>query len=405
MTATGEAGVGDPLAALPLPPWHPDPLRAAAAAQRAAAAELGGVAQRQAGAVAGTVGSAWIGAAAASCGELGRRLAAAHDAAARHSEAAAQALDACAAAWEQARDGYQRARHIADEAMREEQAQRAAGPAGLVAGPSTSPLRTRAVALASRAIDEFQLAARRAATELDVHTHVHAPAQPPPPPPRHHAKPWYQGAFGWLGDRGQDLAGAGRSLLGFGGYAATHPGQTAGIVADIGGMAVGLLGMAAGAGGEAGGAVLDATGIGLPIGIPVNVASAGLIATGATVAGVSAVKANHDLGTMWAEAQSESSGGGSVEPPPSAGRPVDEVLSGLRAGRNTPNLEVDTAEELHAKFDELSVGGTPVDTGYPGKLVELADGTRVGLRGSSRSGGETIDVFKPDGTYLKVHLP
>jgi len=67
--------------------------------------------------------------------------------------------------------------------------------------------------------------------------------------------------------------------------------------------------MAAGAGGEAGGAVLDATGIGLPIGIPVNVASAGLIATGATVAGVSAVKANHDLGTMWAEAQSESSGG------------------------------------------------------------------------------------------------
>ncbi len=310
MTAAGEAGVGDPLAALPLPLWHPDPLRAAAAAQRAAAAELGGVAQRQAGVVAGTVGSAWIGAAAASCGELGRRLAAAHDAAARHSEAAAQALDACAAAWEQARDGYQRARHIADEAMREEQAQRAAaGPAGLVAGPSTSPLRTRAVALASRAIDEFQLAARRAATELDVHTHVLAPAQPPPPPPRHHAKPWYQGAFGWLGDRGQDLAGAGRSLLGFGGYAATHPGQTAGIVADIGGMAVGLLGMAAGAGGEAGGAVLDATGIGLPIGIPVNVASAGLIATGATVAGVSAVKANHDLGTMWAEAQSESSGG------------------------------------------------------------------------------------------------
>jgi len=315
MTAAGEAGVGDPLAALPLPLWHPDPLRAAAAAQRAAAAELGGVAQRQAGVVAGTVGSAWIGAAAASCGELGRRLAAAHDAAARHSEAAAQALDACAAAWEQARDGYQRARHIADEAMREEQAQRAAaGPAGLVAGPSTSPLRTRAVALASRAIDEFQLAARRAATELDVHTHVLAPAQPPPPPPRHHAKPWYQGAFGWLGDRGQDLAGAGRSLLGFGGYAATHPGQTAGIVADIGGMAVGLLGMAAGAGGEAGGAVLDATGIGLPIGIPVNVASAGLIATGATVAGVSAVKANHDLGTMWAEAQSESSGGAEALP-------------------------------------------------------------------------------------------
>ena len=121
--------------------------------------------------------------------------------------------------------------------------------------------------------------------------------------------------------------------------------------------------------------------------------------------GVSALKAGHDLTTMWSEAQSGSSGGGSEPPPPSAGRPVDEVLSGLRAGRNAPNLEVDTAEQLHATFDELSAGGTAVESAYPGKLVGLADGTRIGLRGTSRSGGETIDVFKPDGTYLKVHLP
>ena len=42
---------------------------------------------------------------------------------------------------------------------------------------------------------------------------------------------------------------------------------------------------------------------------------------------------------------------------------------------------------------------------YPGKFVELPDGTQVGLRSASRSGGATIDVFKPDGTYIKVHLP
>jgi hypothetical protein len=407
VTAGAAAVVGDPLATLPPLPWHPEPLRAAAAAQRAGAAELRGAAQRQAGAVAGAVGSAWIGVAAASCGELGTRLAAAHDAAARHGEAAARALDACAAAWEQARDHYQQARRNADEAMREEQAQRsAAGSAGLVAAAqdrSVSPLRARAVALAERAIEEFRLAARGAAAELDAHARTLAPV--PPPPAHHHGQPWYQGALGWLGDRGQDLAGAGGSLLNFGGYAAAHPAQAAGIVADAAGMAVGLLGIAAGAGGEAGGAVLDATGVGLPVGIPVNLASAGLIAAGATVTGVSAVKAGHDLTTMWSEAQSGSSGGGSEPPPPSAGRPVDEVLSGLRVGRNAPNLEVDTAEQLHATFDELSAGGTAVESAYPGKLVGLADGTRIGLRGTSRSGGETIDVFKPDGTYLKVHLP
>jgi hypothetical protein len=50
-------------------------------------------------------------------------------------------------------------------------------------------------------------------------------------------------------------------------------------------------------------------------------------------------------------------------------------------------------------------GGVPVDSGYPGTYVRLSDGTRVGLRLKSASGGETIDVFKPDNTHIKVHLP
>ncbi|HEX6677552.1 MAG TPA: hypothetical protein VF486_21320 [Actinomycetes bacterium] len=392
MSPAGPEPAGDPLAGLPLPPWHPEPLSRAAAAQRAAAGALTGVASRAHAAVAGVVGPAWTGMAATSAGQLLARLAAAHDDAARHAEAAAATLEACAATWEHARGTYQQARRLADEALREEQA------------GYTSPLRPRAGALARQAIDEVQQAARSAAAALDAHARALAPVPPPPVPHRDHGKPWYEHVLSWLGDRSEDLAGAGRSLLNFGGYATTHPGRTLGLAGDAAGIALGLMGIAAGTGGELVGAAADTSIVGLPIGIPLNAASAGLIFSGATVTGVSALKANQDLGAMWAEAQSESSGGAG-HPPPSAGRSVDEILSGLRAGRNTPNLEVDTAGELHAVFDELSAGGTPVHSGYPGKLVELADGTRVGLRGTSRSGGETIDVFKPDGSYRKVHLP
>jgi RHS repeat-associated protein len=84
---------------------------------------------------------------------------------------------------------------------------------------------------------------------------------------------------------------------------------------------------------------------------------------------------------------------------------VNEILSGLRSGRTPPNLEVDTPAELQQVFDQLSQGGTPIDSTYPGKMVELEDGTRVGIREASKSGGSAVDVFEPDGTYIKVHLP
>ena len=54
-------------------------------------------------------------------------------------------------------------------------------------------------------------------------------------------------------------------------------------------------------------------------------------------------------------------------------------------------------------FDELSVGGkenTP--PGYPGTMVELPQGTRVGLRPSSKSGPPTIDVNFPNVPIRKV---
>lgn len=56
-------------------------------------------------------------------------------------------------------------------------------------------------------------------------------------------------------------------------------------------------------------------------------------------------------------------------------------------------------------YHEISRGGTSVQSSYPGKFVQLDDGTQIRFRGASKSGGETIDVFKPDGTHVKVHLP
>jgi hypothetical protein len=122
----------------------------------------------------------------------------------------------------------------------------------------------------------------------------------------------------------------------------------------------------------------------------------GLLAASALTGG--AAEGLEIAGTEAAEAAAEETG-------TVAGRSVDEVLSGLRPGRTPPNLEVNSLTELNDVFDELSQGGSPVQSSYPGKFVELEDGTRIGLRATSRSGDPTIDVFKPDGTYIKVHLP
>ncbi|MBA3947900.1 MAG: RHS repeat-associated core domain-containing protein, partial [Herpetosiphonaceae bacterium] len=73
-----------------------------------------------------------------------------------------------------------------------------------------------------------------------------------------------------------------------------------------------------------------------------------------------------------------------------------------REGRNVVTIGSDA--DLRQLFNELSRGGTPIQTRYPGQMVELQDGTRVGLRSDSSSGGATIDVFFTDGTQTKVHI-
>ncbi|MFP4355260.1 MAG: hypothetical protein ACLFUJ_09060 [Phycisphaerae bacterium] len=66
---------------------------------------------------------------------------------------------------------------------------------------------------------------------------------------------------------------------------------------------------------------------------------------------------------------------------------------------------VKSEAELKDVFNSLSQGGSPVNQGsYPGKMVQLPDGTRVGLRSTSKTGGSTIDIKHPDGSKQKVHI-
>lgn len=84
---------------------------------------------------------------------------------------------------------------------------------------------------------------------------------------------------------------------------------------------------------------------------------------------------------------------------------VGDVLSGLEEGNNANVYVVGSSEELQNVYEELGAGGEVVTpSGYDGEMVELPDGTRIGLRNTSSSGGPTIDINQPGRAPIKVHL-
>jgi hypothetical protein len=84
---------------------------------------------------------------------------------------------------------------------------------------------------------------------------------------------------------------------------------------------------------------------------------------------------------------------------------ITETLSGLKAGRSPGVKVVGSEAELDALYGRLSGGGrSATPPTYKGTMVELPNGTRVGLRNVSTSGGKTIDIFLPDGKYTRVHI-
>ncbi|RJQ44179.1 MAG: RHS repeat-associated core domain-containing protein [Gaiellales bacterium] len=100
-------------------------------------------------------------------------------------------------------------------------------------------------------------------------------------------------------------------------------------------------------------------------------------------------------------------GGRWVKCPPSSTRDakwIKDSLSVLRSGSGSRVKLVDTNFELEELFMRYKQGGTPVrNTTHP-ELYKLPDGTTVGYRSSSTSGGPAIDITLPDGTYYRIHV-
>jgi len=85
---------------------------------------------------------------------------------------------------------------------------------------------------------------------------------------------------------------------------------------------------------------------------------------------------------------------------------IDAALSELEAGQRAGVSVVNSESEMRDLFGQLSSSGEIVQgSDYPGQLVRLPDGTTVGLRDISRSGGPAIDIQFPNGVRRKVHLP
>jgi RHS repeat-associated protein len=86
---------------------------------------------------------------------------------------------------------------------------------------------------------------------------------------------------------------------------------------------------------------------------------------------------------------------------------IDEMLDDLARGKNSGVLTVSSPQELDAVYAHFANGGKVVEVGtYQGRVVQLPDGTRIGLRPDSKSGGATIDVWRAGEThtYQKVHI-
>ena len=87
---------------------------------------------------------------------------------------------------------------------------------------------------------------------------------------------------------------------------------------------------------------------------------------------------------------------------------AQDILSGAktigRAGNNSGVRVVESVDELNQAFSKLSQGGKVINApGYKGTMVELVDGTRVGLRSVSKTGGPTSDIFG-GGNSVKIHV-
>jgi hypothetical protein len=93
--------------------------------------------------------------------------------------------------------------------------------------------------------------------------------------------------------------------------------------------------------------------------------------------------------------------GGKFSPPAA----IDGVLSGLAPGRSANVWVVSSDAELRAIYKQLAHGGHPVTwSRYKGTVVRRSDGTEIGIRAESRSGGATIDIRVAGQPQRRIHI-
>ncbi len=183
-TASGGGPLGDPLAGLVMPPGDPGPLLAAAGRLTAWATMLGTGAAGHRRAALSVVGSDWIGPAATKSATTIDALASAASYLADGADHASSTLATCAKRWGDAQALWQRAQHLAADALADEEAHRraaAAAPpvvtansgalaqarAGVAStGDYASPLRQQARVLGEQAVNDATRAISGAVTAL-----------------------------------------------------------------------------------------------------------------------------------------------------------------------------------------------------------------------------------------------
>ncbi len=101
---------------------------------------------------------------------------------------------------------------------------------------------------------------------------------------------------------------------------------------------------------------------------------------------------------------SETTAAGPVTP--QVGRQWQSDFEGLPAGRQSHVRTAASGAELRGLFDRWTEGAEAQPARGPKihEVYRLADGTIIQWRLSSRSGGETIDIFRPGERDRKVHL-
>jgi len=206
---------------------------------------------------------------------------------------------------------------------------------------------------------------------------------------------------GW--DKAGDLLGdVGDALEGVGEVVASDLASIGNaMVDDLGSTmtVLGGLGLAAlGAGEEVGGGLLDATGFGAALGIPINVAAAGQIGLGLSMAGAGMANIMQDAaGPDRVDMTSDGNGGGGGDWDASTEgvhtKPSGEPDATARPRGKPESLSKnDDAETVRAKGREVHSAETLAKQGYD---VEQTPGTINGKNPDFRIEGQVFDNYAP----------